>query len=77
MQSFGMKFGAFAERRNYVVFVSGERRLQRDQAFNVLHEWLAAKITGEEDPFGWRGYSLTPDQTQEVSTQASRDWLEG
>ena len=72
-----MQFGKFAHRRGYVRFLEGEQRLSKDQVFNALHEWLTAKVIDQTDPFGWRGYSLTPVQIQIVSDQASKDWQHG
>ena len=76
-QQYGIKFGKFAENRGYVRLLNGEKRLQKDHAFNALHKWLTEKVIGQTAPFGWEGYSLTEQQILEVSSGASKDWVDG
>ena len=73
-QLYGLSFGAFAETRGYLELVNSEQRLAKEQVFTARHCWLTEKVIGQTDLFGWKGYSLTPAQIEEVSKQASKDW---
>ena len=76
-QTYGLKFGKFAQNRGYIRILEGEQRLPKDHGFNALLEWLTEKVIGKTDPFGWKGYSLTSDQIREVSSLASKNWVDG
>ena len=74
MRQHGVEFGLFVDRIGYWFLLNGDKRLPKYRGFVALRDWLTLKVSMQPDLFGWPNYSLSDNQIQTVSDQASNDW---